>query len=34
MNQPQIMLLVAVINFAAAFFQGAAGFGYALMAMA
>ena len=34
MNQPQIILLVAVINFAAAFFQGAAGFGYALMAMA
>ena len=34
MIQPQTILLVAVINFAAAFFQGATGFGYALMAMA
>ena len=34
MSQLSAALLVAAINFAAAFFQGATGFGYALLAMA
>ena len=34
MNQPLTLVLVAAINFASAFFQGATGFGYALLAMA
>ena len=34
MPRVTIVVLVALINFAAAFFQGATGFGYALLAMA
>ena len=34
MVQPHLIVLVAVINFATAFFQGATGFGYALLSMA